>query len=78
MTHFHMHATTDPMTGRDIPDTAGRPYVVEGDHYHDLTIYFESEATRKAYLDIPTERMGGEGNLHQVLDNPAMDMNDNN
>ena len=44
-------STVDPMTGREIEVPWGYPYVVDGD----LTIYFESEATRKAYLDMPTD-----------------------
>lgn len=41
--------TTDPMTNRDIGDLAGHPSLTDGN----LTIYFETEATRKAYLEMP-------------------------
>jgi len=41
--------TTDPMTGENIQDIEGHPSVVDGN----LTIYFATEATRKAYLDMP-------------------------
>jgi len=68
MSHFHMISTTDPITGRDIEDVAGHPYVVEGEHYNDITIYFESEQTRQAYLDIPVEHPGSD--LKVNLDNP--------
>ncbi|NJO16760.1 MAG: hypothetical protein HC877_13745 [Thioploca sp.] len=78
MTHFHQICTTDPITGRDIPDLEGRPFVVEGSHYNDITIYFENEASRRVYLNIPLERVEGEGRLHCILDNPADDVNDNN
>jgi hypothetical protein len=44
-------STTDPMTGILISDVSGHPSVVDGD----LTIYFETEATRKAYLDLPVD-----------------------
>ena len=44
-------STVDPMTGRETEDPSGYPYVVDGD----LTIYFESETTRQAYLDMPTD-----------------------
>lgn len=44
-------ATTDPVTGRDIEDTLRHPHIVDGD----LTIYFESEASRRAYLDMATD-----------------------
>lgn len=69
MAHFHMISTTDPITGREIEDIAGHPYVVEGGHYNDITIYFESEETRQAYLDIPVEHPGAD--LKVNLDNPA-------
>jgi hypothetical protein len=78
MNHFHQISTTDPITGRDIPDLEGRPFVVEGSHYNDVTIYFENEASKRAYLDIPLESVAGEGRLHRILDNPVADMNDNN
>jgi hypothetical protein len=45
----HIVSTTDPITGHDVMGTSGRPSIVDGI----LTIYFESEATRKAYKDIP-------------------------
>ncbi len=69
MQHHHIISTTDPITGRDIVDLAGHPYVVEGDHYNDITIYFESEDTRRAYLDIPVEHPGAD--LTVNLDNPT-------
>ena len=78
MNHFHQISTTDPITGRDIPDLEGRPFVVEGSHYNDVTIYFENEASKRAYLDIPLKSVAGEGRLHRILDNPVADMNDNN
>ena len=40
---------TDPITGNDVIDTAGHPYIVDGI----TTVYFESEQTRNAYLDTP-------------------------
>jgi hypothetical protein len=45
----HIINTIDPMTGDDIEDVTHHPSVEDGD----LTIYFETEATRKAYLDMP-------------------------
>jgi hypothetical protein len=44
-------STTDPVTGRDIEDPEGHPYLVDGN----LTIYFESEETRRAFLAIPKD-----------------------
>ena len=69
MHHFHMISTTDPITGNDVNDLAGHPYVVEGDHYTDITLYFESEETRDAYLAIPVERPGKDLSIN--LDNPT-------
>ena len=43
--------TIDPMTGEDIQDIEGHPSVVDGN----LTIYFATEATREAYLDMPLD-----------------------
>jgi hypothetical protein len=45
----HLINTIDPMTGNDIKDVLHHPSVIEGN----LTIYFETEATRKAYLAMP-------------------------
>jgi hypothetical protein len=46
-----MITTIDPITGRDIPDLSGRPYLVDGC----MVMYFESEDTRQAYLDTPID-----------------------
>lgn len=43
--------TIDPMTGESIQDITGHPSVVDGN----LTIYFATEATRKAYIDLPLD-----------------------
>jgi hypothetical protein len=44
-------STIDPMTGDDIEDVTSHPSLADGN----LTIYFESEATRKAYLALPID-----------------------
>lgn len=44
--------TRDPMTGRDVTDLASAPFVVEGRGPDALRIYFESEESRQAYLDV--------------------------
>lgn len=41
----------DPITGRDIGDLHRRPYLVDGN----VTMYFESEETRREYLDMPLD-----------------------
>lgn len=45
----HLINSIDPMTGHDIEDVTNHPSLVDGK----LTIYFETEATRKAYLGMP-------------------------
>lgn len=65
---MHRIETTDPITGHDIEDLAGKPYVVESGPQDDLVIYFESEASRQAYLDIPVEHPIEH---HLNLDNPT-------
>ena len=42
-------SNTDPMTGHDIEDVMHHPSLVDGN----LTMYFESDASRKAYQDLP-------------------------
>lgn len=51
----------DPITGREIEDLAGHPYIVDGN----MTMYFESEETRQAYLDMPTDHP------FHLVDNPT-------
>ncbi|HUT40014.1 MAG TPA: hypothetical protein VM011_01630 [Gammaproteobacteria bacterium] len=45
----HLIGTIDPITGHDIGAVAGHPFIVDGK----LTVYFETEQTRKAFLDTP-------------------------
>ena len=45
----------DPITGKDLGDVRDLPNVVEETSDGELTIYFESEETKQAYLDMPTE-----------------------
>ena len=42
-----MLSSIDPITGRDIKDLSGHPYIVDGN----VTMYFESDETRQAYID---------------------------
>lgn len=46
-----MISSIDPISGCDIEDLAGRPYLVDGN----IVMYFESEETRQAYLDTPID-----------------------
>jgi hypothetical protein len=45
----HLINTIDPMTGHDIKDVTGHPSLEDGN----LTVYFETEASRKLYQDMP-------------------------
>ncbi len=44
-------SSTDPITGVEIEDLAGHPYLINGN----VTMYFETEATRKAFMDMPID-----------------------
>ncbi|MBF0629012.1 MAG: hypothetical protein HQL91_12415 [Magnetococcales bacterium] len=49
-------STTDPISGKDLHGrTEGLPCYVEGQGDQFLTVHFESEANRQAYLNIMTE-----------------------
>lgn len=41
----------DPITGAEIEDLAGHPYLVDGN----VVIYFESEESRQAFAAMPTD-----------------------
>lgn len=47
----HLSSTIDPITGHDIGDVTNHPFLVDGK----LTIYFESEETRQAFLNMPVD-----------------------
>jgi hypothetical protein len=66
---MHIVCTTDPISGHDVADVSNHPFVHEQGNETDLTIYFESEGNRQAYLAIPVEHPLSE---HRVnLDNPT-------
>lgn len=50
-----IRTTTDPITLRDVEDPERHPCVFEGDGENGLEIYFESEETRRMYLDMELE-----------------------
>ena len=62
-------STTDPISGNDVKDLANAPFVIEGAGDSALKIYFESERSRHAYLDVELEHPGQD--LGVSLDNPA-------
>ncbi len=65
---------TDPISGKDFFDVAERPYVRHRSDETSLTIYFESENNRRAYLELPVEHPTSE--LSVNLDNPTDEMID--
>lgn len=64
--------TTDPMTGEDIVNPETKPFVVEGKGHLAVKIYFESEETRRAYLNIEVQHPGNDFTVN--LDNPDPNM----
>ena len=44
--------TTDPITGEEIRNPQFKPYVIEGRGHLAIKIHFESEETRRQYLDL--------------------------
>lgn len=58
---MHRICTTDPINLHDIPDPSGMP--------NDITIYFETEENKQAYLDIPVECPARD--IRVSLDNPT-------
>ncbi len=57
--------TTDPITGNDVRDLDNAPYVEDGG----LKIYFESDESKRVYLDIEVEHPGED--FEHSLDNPV-------
>ena len=62
-------STTDPITLNDISDPENHPYVIEGEGDSALKIYFESEETKKEYMDIAVEHPGED--FETNLNNPV-------
>jgi YHS domain-containing protein len=54
-------SSTDPISGREIDDLTGHPYLVDGN----VTIYFETEATRKEFMNMPIDHP------FHLVDNPT-------
>ncbi|MGB3919318.1 hypothetical protein J9253_04970 [Thiothrix litoralis] len=59
--------TLDPITLEDVTDLENAPFIMDGD----LKIYFQSEANKCEYLDIPMH--GGENSpgLKKIFDDMA-------
>ncbi|MFN2186793.1 MAG: hypothetical protein ACK2UU_22665 [Anaerolineae bacterium] len=52
---MNIRTTTDPITLRDIIDPESHPCLYEGDGDNGVEIYFESEETKRLYLDMELE-----------------------
>ena len=50
-----IRTTTDPITLQDVSNPEQHPCLYEGDGENGLEIYFESERTKKMYLDMEME-----------------------
>jgi len=61
--------TTDPITGNTIKNLEGHPFVMEGAGPNALKIYFDTEASKKTYLEIGIEHPGKDFTVN--LNNPA-------
>jgi len=53
----------------DVPDPTHHPFVVEGEGDNALKIYFESEETKQAYMDLEVEHPGNDFKVN--LNNPV-------
>ena len=52
---MNIRTTTDPITLRDVIDPESHPCLYEGDGDNGVEIYFESEETKRIYLDMAFE-----------------------
>ena len=57
--------TTDPITGNDVKNLDHAPYIIDGD----LKVYFETEQSKQAFMDIEVEHPGAD--FEHNLDNPV-------
>lgn len=71
MSISHIISTTDPINGFEITDLIHSPSIVDGSDNNDLTIYFESAASRQVYLDLAVEHP--EQDFSKTLSNPSDD-----
>jgi hypothetical protein len=59
--------TLDPITLEDVTDVENAPFVIDGD----LKIYFQSEANKAEYLDIPMHTGENSPGLKKIFDDMA-------
>ncbi len=62
----HLANSIDPISGNDIDDVEGHPHITDGN----LTVYFETDATRKSYIEMPLNHP------NRCLPYPATDEDD--
>ncbi|HBB40473.1 MAG: hypothetical protein GW783_10895 [Deltaproteobacteria bacterium] len=56
----HITCTLDPISMKDVHDLKHHPSIHEGVGEDQLTVYFEDEKNRAAYLATPTEHPCGD------------------
>jgi hypothetical protein len=49
---MNIRTTTDPITLRDVKNPESHPCLYEGDGDNGVEIFFESEETKQAYIDM--------------------------
>lgn len=64
-------STLDPISMNEVADLENAPYVIEGEGDNALKIYFESEANRQEYLDIPVHSSDDISGLGKIYDDMA-------
>jgi len=52
---MNIRTTTDPITLHDVHDPEQHPCLYEGDGENGIEIYFESEESKRVYLDMDVE-----------------------
>jgi hypothetical protein len=63
--------TLDPISMKDVTDLDNAPYVIEGEGSSALKIFFESEANKREYLDIPMHGSEDMSGLRDIYDKMA-------
>ncbi|MGB5260781.1 MAG: hypothetical protein WBO34_09700 [Gammaproteobacteria bacterium] len=63
--------TLDPVSMHEVTDLDHAPFVIEGEGDNALKIYFESEANKQEYLDIPMHSSDGTSGLKKIYDDMA-------
>lgn len=64
-------STLDPMTLEDVTDTEYAPFVIEGRGDSAIKIYFQSEANRRAYIEMEVHGSHNSEGLKKIFDDAA-------